>query len=231
MSVILAMDTVSSVCSVSLFQMRGAAAPLERRSSEPKAHARQLAGFCKELLAEADQPLLGIALVAGPGSYTGLRIGASTAKGLCYALGVPVYAVSTLHCLAEGARLLGANGTSSVIMHARKNEIFTSSFDITPAAVSRLTPDKALHVTDGDSVFEPQQIVVSDSQEILDTYISKQTKRSSFLVEHNALFLRGLLENRMEDFRIEDIHSFEPSYLKEFVANKAKKSIFDKLPF
>ena len=94
---LLLIETATSVCSVAIASEEGILA--ERRSTAPNAHSSQLAPFIGEML---DNPsdLSAVCVSAGPGSYTGLRIGVSTAKGFCYALGIPLLSVPTLESMA-----------------------------------------------------------------------------------------------------------------------------------
>ncbi len=104
MAIILAIETTTKNCSVALFD-NGILLQIKEQNSADYSHAEQLTLFIKEVVRESNITLKevnAIALSMGPGSYTGLRIGTSTAKGLCYALGIPLISISTLKAMAFG---------------------------------------------------------------------------------------------------------------------------------
>ena len=101
MTTLLLIETATAVCSVALADEEGIRAELH--TSQPNAHSSQLSPYIKQLLDKCGvQPsqLDALCVSSGPGSYTGLRIGVSTAKGICYALGIPLLSVPTLQSMA-----------------------------------------------------------------------------------------------------------------------------------
>ncbi len=102
MATLLALETSTTVCSVSL--SKDGAILAERKTTTPNSHAQTLTVFIDEVMKEASMAytqLDAVAVSEGPGSYTGLRIGVSTAKGLCYALSKPLIAISTLQTMTQ----------------------------------------------------------------------------------------------------------------------------------
>ena len=208
---LLLIETATSVCSVAIADEEGILA--ERRSTAPNAHSSQLSPFIGELL---DNPaeLSAVCVSAGPGSYTGLRIGVSTAKGFCYALGIPLLSVPTLESMAAQyfADHPDYQGLVCPMIDARRMECYTAFF----------SPDKELRPTQAD-IIEPG---------IYDNYLDNNTVTFPLLSMHpNAridesftISARGLLPvalRKMASGQTEDVAYFEPFYLKDFVAKKS----------
>lgn len=133
MSLILCIETATKLCSVALTR-DGAVLASRDLESDKHVHAEKVSVFIDEVMKEARLPLKELNAVAvgiGPGSYTGLRIGLSAAKGLCYALGIPIIGISTLHTLVAAARVhAGAlTGICWPMIDARRMEVFTQRFD------------------------------------------------------------------------------------------------------
>jgi len=162
MASILCIETGTDVCSVAL-ALGGRTATL-RESAAVRDHARMLAPFIEETLAEAGvvpAALDAVAVSMGPGSYTGLRIGVSLAKGMCYALGIPLIGVGSLLSLATVAKekILAADGGSPEgfrdtllcpMIDARRMEVYAGVFDM---ALNPLSP-VAAHIITADSFRE-----------------------------------------------------------------------------
>lgn len=133
MPLILCIETATKVCSVALTR-DGVVLAHRDAESDKHVHAEKVNVFVDEVMREAGVPLRALDAVAvgiGPGSYTGLRIGVSAAKGLCYALRVPILGISTLHTLWAAARdRSGALATIAwPMIDARRMEVFTQPFD------------------------------------------------------------------------------------------------------
>ncbi|MDA1029245.1 MAG: tRNA (adenosine(37)-N6)-threonylcarbamoyltransferase complex dimerization subunit type 1 TsaB [Bacteroidetes bacterium] len=229
---ILVIDTYSDTCGVAMLDLKGNRKPLVRTSDAPRSHAKMLAVFASELMQEAGSKPEGIAVVAGPGSYTGLRIGVSTAKGLAWSLNVPLYGISTLLYLAQGAGS-AADGTNVVsFIKAREGEVFLGQFRTESSRLVRVGEDRAMNLKDAAELISSNksgQVVISDDAPMLNALQNRELNTQ--LVTPNVVDLLPLLTNHLDDFRVNDQNSFEPSYLKEFVARKAATSIFDRLPF
>jgi len=231
---ILSIDTVSELCSAALWHSEDASPTYFRESSEKRSHARMLAPFCAELMDESGNRPEGVAIVAGPGSYTGLRIGASTAKGLAFSLDIPLFSVSTLHYLAHA--VLGNLETDTIIsmIPARQTEVFAAVFQVQDGILSRLTDDRPIELAHIHSLATDSMksiTCVSNTQSVLQAVSENYVDYAVVRATHDARHLKSLLKNRMDDFCVKDLHSFEPSYLKEFVAKKATRTLFERLPF
>ena len=130
MKKILAIDTSHAICSVALNVSEKITS---RISAAPRQHARQLLPMIEQLLAEQDlcvRDLDAVALVIGPGSFTGLRIGAGVAQGLSFATGVPVLCISSLAVMAMRAHLEQRCDLVNVCLLAREDEVYAASYQI-----------------------------------------------------------------------------------------------------
>lgn len=190
------------------------------RCDEPMQHATKLPVFVKAALEKAKELKISIDAVAvsgGPGSYTGLRIGVSTAKGVCYATGAKLLEVSTLRLMAEEMTLCGQQFEESAVLvpmiDARRMEVYTQTFD-----------------TKADALNEPEAMVVDQESfrgEDRPIYIAGSGAKKCVEVIGKAILLEGvqpmadgqMLKLAMEawnkqDFK--DVAYYEPFYLKEF---------------
>jgi len=230
---LLAFDTFSEICSVAWLESGPNAQTSVLKTTEPRSHASKLAVFASELIENKGRTPQGIVLIAGPGSYTGLRIGASTAKGLAWSLDVPLFAISTLHYLGMCATGLKEADEVIVAISARADEVFMARFTVTDGLLERSAPDKAMVLEELKAAtigLGPASGFISTDANLL-SEIANESGASCMKVEPDLTCLIPYLANQLENFRVEDLNSFEPAYLKDFVARKAAKSIFEKLQF
>ena len=228
MALILSLETSTSVCSVAIAQDGKLIA--DKVSFENKSHATQLTVFAEQLLKENSiepEKLDAVAVSQGPGSYTGLRIGVSTAKGICYALGCKLLAIDTLKAMAIMAdqKLTEKPDIYCSMIDARRMEVYTAMFD---TQLRRISDTQAL-------------VVESDSfNELLKTkkiafYGDGSDKCRQMIDSPNALFVEdvcplarnmaGLAEEAYSAAKFKDVAYFEPFYLKDFVATVAKNKV------
>jgi len=221
MALILGIETATKNCSVALFKDSKLIAEKEH-VSDGYTHAEQLNLFIKEVVGSANITLTEIEAVAlsmGPGSYTGLRIGTSTAKGLCYALEIPLLAISTLQAMAFGM----AENESSVVycpmIDARRMEVFSALFDENNKEIRGVQAD----------VVDEQTYTNFLKNEVL--FFGDGALKCKEIINHkNAKFIKGinpsaknlgiLANAKFENKDFEDVAYFEPYYLKDFVAGK-----------
>lgn len=224
MAKILSIETSTAICSVAIHDCGKLVALKELK--EDGAHSEKLIGLIDSVLQESglDYLLLdAIAVSQGPGSYTGLRIGVSTAKGLCYALSKPLLGINTLQAIALHRNYLeGEIGIA--VLDARRMEVYCQAFGREGLAVGSI------------------ESVVLDENSFLN-YLEKDTvyfsgdaveKVSSVVNHKNAVFLNdlGLSANHLGSIafekyqagQFEDIAYFVPNYLKEFKALHSKKN-------
>lgn len=235
MSLILCIETGTDVCSVGI--ARDGELLSLRESDEGRDHARKVGVFVDELLREtgiAPDDLDAVAVGKGPGSYTGLRIGVSFAKGLCYGLRKPLLAVGSLDALVEVAREDYEAGILAVddwqharlcpMVDARRMEVYAQVFD------SQGTPltDVSAEVVSEESFAayrqagEPFVIFGSGARKCADLLAG-----ATFVeVTPSARGLARLAQQALDEGRTEDIAYFEPFYLKDFVVTTSKKKLF-----
>ena len=204
----------------------------QRWSEEPRAHAALTAPFVREMLDEKGWRVAdcdAVCVGRGPGSYTGLRVGASTAKGLCFGAGIPLIAVGTLDTLVWQAVRNGAlpEGCRYVIpmIDARRMDVYTALF--TPDG-HQCSPTTALTVQ-ADTFLGPRR-----EGPVL--FVGDGVEKCRPLLDHpDAVFVScepdaaAMLDPAMKALRngtFEDVAYFEPFYLKEFMTTISKKKLF-----
>ena len=221
---LLSIETSTTNCSVSISK-NGTTIAFKEDNSTNYSHAESLHVFIEELLAintMSLQQLSGIIISKGPGSYTGLRIGVSTAKGLCYALNIPLIAVNTLQGLAH--RITTKSDCYIIpMLDARRMEVYTAVYDNNCNTVEKT---KALvldemsyseHLNTKSCVFIGNG--VAKFQEICNH------PNASFKIQEfpSAIELDAIGFTKFQNKEFEDVAYFEPFYLKDFVAIKPKK--------
>lgn len=236
MSLILCIETGTDVCSVALSKN---GKPVSLREETGRDHARKVAVFTDELLRETGvdpKDLDAVAIGKGPGSYTGLRIGTSFAKGLCYALGIPLIAVDSLESIAriasedhEVGLFQSADWKNALLcpmIDARRMEVYAAVYDTDMNIVS---PVVAEVITDGSFVEQ-----ISSGREFF-IFGNGAAKTNDILDADNVRLInvvpsaRGLCiaaQKKLAAGQIEDMAYFEPAYLKDFVVTTSKKKIF-----
>jgi tRNA threonylcarbamoyladenosine biosynthesis protein TsaB len=224
-AVILNIETATTVCSVSVFNDRKMLSLVEL--DDGFTHAENLHLFINKVLADAGvkpKALEGVAISKGPGSYTGLRIGTSAAKGLAYALKIPLISVETLQLLTFAAKETGSDARYFCPMiDARRMEVYTSIFD---RELQYVIETRAL-ILDEKSVLEFEKYAnicffgdgMEKSREILSGHSS-----ATFLpaIKPSAKYMGELALLKFQHKDFENVAYFEPFYLKEFLAGKKK---------
>lgn len=228
MSCILNIETSTNVCSVALSQ--DGVCLYEDVNMEGPSHAQVLAGYVKNAVSFADShaiPIDAIAISKGPGSYTGLRIGVSEAKGVAYGRDAKLLSVPTLKLLTVPILLghdeLPEDALLCPMIDARRMEVYCALYD---RALNEVVQTQAL-VIDSDSFKE-----YLDKQPIY--FMGNGADKCVETIQHpNAHFIKNIVpraknmiplaEMAMAKEQFEDVAYFEPFYLKEFVATKSKK--------
>lgn len=224
---ILCLETSTSVCSVALNDSCCTIAL--RVSEEQNAHSKQITSFIKEVMETGGidyHQLDAVAVSQGPGSYTGLRIGVSTAKGICYAADVPLMAIDTLESMAQGmkskfASQIGSDDLLIPMIDARRMEVYASVFD---ANLHRVT-DTAAMIIDKNSFAELRYNhrlwLFGDGAPKLKHLFDNQDNIT--IIEGfrpSAGFMLPLVDKALREQRFVDVAYFEPFYLKDFIAGK-----------
>lgn len=235
MALILCIETGTDVCSVGV--ARDGELISLRESTEGRDHARQVGVFVDELLREMGlQPddLDAVAVGKGPGSYTGLRIGVSFAKGLCYGVQKPLIAIGSLDALTEVAREDFEAGIVDVdrweeaclcpMVDARRMEVYTQLFDSRGVAQSAVTAEVITAESFAAQRSEGRPFVIfgngaAKCAEVL-------TDATLIEVAPSARGLARPAEAAFVQQQFEDIAYFEPFYLKDFVVTTSKKRLF-----
>jgi len=219
---ILNIETTTKNCSVSIAK-EGKTLVCNEIAEEGYSHAERLHVFIEESIAAAGityKDLVAIAVSQGPGSYTGLRIGVSAAKGLCFALGIPLIAVDTLQALAAQAKV--ESGLIVPMLDARRMEVYSAVFSAKLESKREILAE----VITEDSFQEFDEILyfVGDCTEKCKTVL---TKANFVFLENikypsaNEMSTLSYEKFLKEDFV--DVAYFEPYYLKDFMITTSKK--------
>ena len=233
MSLILCIETGTNICSVGI--SRDGELVSLRESAEGRDHARHVGVFVDELLRETGvmpDELDAVAVGMGPGSYTGLRIGVSFAKGLCYGLHIPLIAVGSLDALAEVAIEDNEAGILAVdkwddavlcpMVDARRMEVYTRLYNAKGEPLSEVSAEIVDEHTFADVRRDKQLIIFGNGAEKCCEVLSDATYIN---VAPSARGLARLAEQRLQASQTEDIAYFEPFYLKDFVVIPSKKKL------
>lgn len=227
---IILIETSTALCSAALIEDGKIASYKE--SGTPRSQASLTAPFVKEILDERGigvKDCDAVCVSMGPGSYTGLRVGVSTAKGLCFGAGIPLLAVDTLRLLVwqaiDGGLL--PEGCKYVIpmIDARRMEVYSAIFDTKGNALTDIAPA----IVEADSfaaqLSEGPVLFIGDGVD----------KCRGTIVSENAFFHQccpkasSMLHPALEEYkekRFKDTAYFEPFYLKQFVATVSRKKLF-----
>ncbi len=228
MALILSIETATPVCSVALAKDNEV---IELKESTKKnSHSEIVTVFIDELLKEnkfSFSDLNAVAVSKGPGSYTGLRIGVSTAKGLCYALDIPLIAVNTLRALAFGTSQEYSQDPNMQVLFcpmidARRMEVYCALFD----NINREVRETKAEIVEPDS-FK----TYLKSNKVF--FFGDGAAKCKEVIQHpNAVFLENIFASAanmvviaLEKFnnkQFEDVAYFEPFYLKDFIAGVPK---------
>lgn len=229
MNTILTIDTSTTVCSVALFA--GTECLASRKDESGNSHSRVIGVFTQEILKEAEANGWNVAAVAlsmGPGSYTGLRIGTSFAKGLCYGMDIPLIAIPTLKIMAwsvaQRLNAEGAHGDALLcpMIDARRMEVYSAIYDLN---INEVEQTKA-------NIIDSQSFDELLKEHTIYFFGNGSDKCKNTITHHNAKFIDGIVplatdmqclawdSYRKQAFA--DVAYFEPFYLKDFIATKPK---------
>lgn len=222
---VLLIETATQICSVVL--ATDGKVMSRRESDTPNAHSTCLSVFIDEVLKESGltpRDLNAVCVSAGPGSYTGLRIGVSTAKGFCYALGIPLLSVPTLLSMASlyYRQHPDYRGLVCPMIDARRMECYTMIVN-GEMEILRDTSADVIEAGCFDEWLERGEVVfVGDGAEktkdILGVHCNARYDNNFCLSAEGML---ELAETRLREGKMEDVAYFEPFYLKDFVAKKS----------
>jgi tRNA threonylcarbamoyladenosine biosynthesis protein TsaB len=216
MALILNIETATKNCSVALSK-DGKTLAIREIAEQNFSHAEKLHVFIEELLLETNVTLKEVKAIAvsqGPGSYTGLRIGVSAAKGFCYALSIPLIAVDTLEILARKINI--SNGTILPMIDARRLEVYSAFFDSNYAKIRETKAE----IIDENSFHEETEILhlIGDgAMKFKEILTDKKFKYYPEIQFPSAAEMSLISFQKFQNNQFEDVAYFEPFYLKDFV--------------
>jgi tRNA threonylcarbamoyladenosine biosynthesis protein TsaB len=232
---IICLETATNLCSVALCDSAGVISL--RESNESKSHASMLTLFIEEVLRENGmraRDLEAVAVSKGPGSYTGLRIGVSAAKGIAYAASIPLIGVETTLSMFWGIIASNDIAESEVnslfcpMLDARRMEVYYAIYDsggnkIKNISAEIITEDTFVNIPEsqkiiffGDGALKCKQVI--------------NRKNALFAADYmiSASYMHKPVLQALKDRRFEDVAYFEPFYLKDFITSKPRKNILGK---
>ena len=224
---ILCLETATPVCSVAL---NDTCCTLALRETEGQnAHSEKITNFIREVMETAKidyKQLDAVAVSQGPGSYTGLRIGVSTAKGICYAADLPLMAINTLEAMAYGMKeklgsQLSENDLLIPMIDARRMEVYAAIFD---ANLNKIE-DTAAMVID-ENAFENLRkdhhlwLFGDGAPKLSKLFENQPTITIIDGFKPSAAYMRPLADSALQEHKFVDVAYFEPFYLKDFIAGK-----------
>ncbi|MBI1286184.1 MAG: tRNA (adenosine(37)-N6)-threonylcarbamoyltransferase complex dimerization subunit type 1 TsaB [Flavobacteriales bacterium] len=230
MPTILHIESATLTCSVAVSR-NGETLALKETHDQTYSHSEKLVVFIDETIKKAGlkpSDLDAVCVSKGPGSYTGLRIGVSAAKGLCYGLGIPLLSVGSLESMTHWAMTEFSEQLTDIsffcpMIDARRMEVYTQMFD---ASLKELQPVSAEIIDEASFAEELEKGNVA--------FLGDGAGKCKEFINHpNAIFLDdfnpsargmiGLAEGKFAAKQFEDVAYFEPYYLKDFVAGKPKR--------
>ncbi len=223
MTTILHIETATKVCSVAL-SVDGELKQLQELKDDGYAHGEQLTILIQQVLdlqGITSGALSAVSVSAGPGSYTGLRIGVSTAKGLCYALGIPLIAVNTLESMAAIGKTKYPDLNLCPMIDARRMEVFSLIMNPQSEIVKIASADVLDEHSYAD--FEPLVCFGDGAAKMQELWAGRQITFDADL-EPSASGQVSLAYQKYLEQEFEDVAYFEPDYLKEFYQAPAKKN-------
>ena len=241
MSLILNIETATNICSVALAK-HGKLISL-KESKQDKSHAELLTVFIENILNTYKlkaSSLDAVAVSKGPGSYTGLRIGVSTAKGICYGINKPLIGICTLQAMAYGvcgacvsrfktvARIkrIKQNSWFCPMIDARRQEVYSAFFDNKNQLKREVSADIIETNSYKDILDERKVIFFGNGSEKCKNILKS---KNAFFIDNISPSAKNMLvlsEKAFNNKKFEDTAYFEPFYLKDFVAIPPKKNIF-----
>ncbi|WP_194532582.1 tRNA (adenosine(37)-N6)-threonylcarbamoyltransferase complex dimerization subunit type 1 TsaB [Zobellia nedashkovskayae] len=224
MSIILNLETATTNCSVSIAK-EGRILAIKEHDTPNYSHSEQLHVFIQEVLKEVNidaSELDAIAVSKGPGSYTGLRIGVSAAKGLCFALDIPLISIATLSSMA--AQIISSDIDYIIpVLDARRMEVYSAVFDKDKNEV-RTTEAEIIEENSFSEYLEKGKVIlVGSGAEKCKTMLSHANFSYNTTIVPSANEMVQLSYKKFKAGEFEDVAYFEPYYLKDFMLQQKKK--------
>lgn len=219
---ILHLETSTKVCSVAL-SLNGVLAELIESKDDAYAHGEKLTIFIENVLQKAGiqfSDLSAISMASGPGSYTGLRIGVSVAKGLCYALQIPLIAIDTLSSLNAVARIKYPLDSIACLLDARRMEVYSAIFSNAGELLKSISADV---LTEESYAHFDNLVCIGDGAEKTKSMWQERQYRYDDEIHCSAIGQIQLAYSKFKSQEFEDVAYFEPFYLKDFYTPMAAK--------
>lgn len=229
MAIILNIETSTPVCSAAI-AINGKVIGL-KESFEDKSHASLLTIFIEELFTENNlkpEQLNAVSVSEGPGSYTGLRIGVSVAKGICYAKKIPLIAINTLQAMALMASesLPDENHLLCPMIDARRMEVYSALYsnrvEEKRKVLAEIIDEKSYH----EELTQNKVVFFGNGADKCKTQIVNSNAIFLEGIYPSAKFMAALSQKAFENNQFKDAAYFEPFYLKDFVGTVSKKPLF-----
>lgn len=217
MTKILSLDTSTKVCSIALHEDGNLVG--QQAYHLQKSHSSLLPAIIQELLFNCEtsmDQLNAVALSAGPGSYTGLRIGTATAKGLCFTLGIPLISVRTLDTLIAQVRpFVPVSSFLCPMLDARRMEVYCK---LVKSSGEEMIPTSAVVVEQDtfESFAELPLLLFGNGAGKLNGFLNNTNLHYVEGIEPSAAFMGELAFSKFQKTQFEDLAYFEPDYLKEY---------------
>jgi len=224
MAIILSLETATTNCSVSISNGNEIVS-LKENNAINYSHSEQLHQFIKEALEEASlsfSDLDAVAVSKGPGSYTGLRIGVSAAKGLCFSLDLPLISIPTLESMAHQVNL---NPGELVIpvLDARRMEVYSCVFNDGYQEIRETRAEIVDEESFADYVEAPKVYIIGSGAEKCNGILQHPNFQFDASIVPSAKEMAALASKKFQFGQYEDVAYFEPYYLKDFVIQAKKK--------
>lgn len=223
---ILCIETATPVCSVALCE-KGKVIDREE-SEEDKSHASHLTVFIESILKRSGikvPDLDAVAVSKGPGSYTGLRIGVSVAKGLAYGAGIPLIAVSTTELMYHGARRAGDYDYYCPMIDARRMEVYSAVYDKEDRVIKGISAEVIRKDSFAEILDKGRVLFFGSGSGKCREIISHPSASFDNKFRISSEYMCHPAHEALENKRFEDVAYFEPLYLKDFIATIPKKNI------
>ena len=228
---IICIETASNQCSVALCDSSGVLS--SRESNNQRSHASMLTVYIGEIMKEMSVDPYGLEAVAvskGPGSFTGLRIGVSVAKGIAFAASIPLIGIETTYSMFMGMKdRIGRNTAADTIfcpmLDARRMEVYYAMYDMSGNKIKDISaeiitensfssiPDSQNIIFFGDGASKCKNIIKRNNSSFVDDFVM------------SAVNMKVPALKALESGKFEDIAYFEPFYLKDFVTTTQRKNI------
>jgi tRNA threonylcarbamoyladenosine biosynthesis protein TsaB len=222
MNYILHLETSTKACSVAL-SCNGKLVGLKESLTDAYSHSENLTIYIQEVMNRAQvemNQLSAVSVTSGPGSYTGLRIGVSTAKGLCYALGIPLIAIDSLVSMATLAKEKYPSTNLCALIDARRMEVFSAIYSSNLEALKPISAD-ILEDENAYAAFEPF-VYFGDGASKMEAHWKNRNCSIDTEIHASAKGQIAIAFQKFQTAEFENVAYFEPYYLKDFVSTQKK---------